>query len=119
MEGGYKKLLVWQEAKNLVVLVYRLTEDFPRHEEFGLKGQMRRAAVSTMSNIAEGWLRRSGKEKLHFLEISEGSLLELESEADVCFEVNYWSAKKKERFDKQKNKVGYLLFKYKKKIQKN
>jgi four helix bundle protein len=119
MEGGYKKLIVWQEAKELVVLVYKLTKNFPKSEEFGLKSQMRRAVISVMSNIAEGWLRRSRKDKLHFLEISEGSLLELESQAEVCLEVKYWDQKKKEIFNKQKDKVAYLLFRYKTKIERN
>lgn len=119
MERGYKKLIVWQEAKVLVVLIYRLTEDFPKSEEFGLKSQMRRAVISVMSNIAEGWLRRSKKDKLRYLEISEGSLLELESQAEVCFEVGYWSEKEKETFDKQAGRAGYLLFKYKRKIEQN
>jgi four helix bundle protein len=119
MEGEYKKLIVWQEAKSLVVLVYELTKNFPKSEEFGLKSQMRRAAISIMSNIAEGWLRRSKKDKLHFLEISEGSLLELESQAEVCLAVGYWNQKKKEIFNKQQNKVAYLLFRYKSKIGKN
>lgn len=118
MEGGYKKLIVWQEAKKLLILVYKLTSNFPKSEEFGLKSQMRRAAVSIMSNIAEGWLRRSRKDKLHYLEIAEGSLLELESEGEVCFEVKYWSKEEKEIFDKQKSKVAFLLFKYKRKIEK-
>lgn len=116
MEGGYKKLIVWQEAKALVLLIYRLTNNFPRSEEFGLKSQMRRAAISVMSNMAEGWLRRSIKDKLHYIEIAEGSLLELESEAEICPEIKYWNKQEKEIFDKQKNKVAYLIFQYKRKI---
>lgn len=117
MEGGYKKLIVWQEAKKLVVLTYQLTNNFPRCEEFGLKAQMRRAAVSVLANLAEGWLRRSIKDKLHFLEIAEGSLLELESEGEVCFEIKYWLQLEKNRFDAQKDKASYLLYKYKKVIE--
>lgn len=116
-QKGYKKLIVWQEAKKLVVLIYKLTEILPRSEDYGLKSQMRRAAVSVLANMAEGWLRRSSKDKLHYLEISEGSLLELETEAEVAFEVKYWSEKHFREFDQQKSKVGYLLFQYKNKIQ--
>ena len=98
-KSGYRNLIVWVESKNLTVLTYRLTEDFPRSEEFGLKGQMRRAAVSVMSQIAEGWLRRSKTDKLYRLEIAEGFLLELESQGEVAREVGYWADKKYEEFD--------------------
>ena len=113
---GYRKLVVWQEAKKLVTAVYRLTENFPRAEDYALKGQMRRAAVSVLANLSEGWLRRSVKDKLHFLEMSEGSLLELEAEAEIAHEVGYWKMTEYEEFDKQRSKVAYLLFRYKQKI---
>lgn len=114
--SGYRKLIVWKEAKNLTVLVYKLTDDFPKNEEFGLKSQMRRAAVSVMSQVAEGWLRSTKKAKLHYLEISEGSLLELESQAEVVKEVDYWNENQYSEFDKQRARVSYLLYKYKSKI---
>lgn len=113
---GYKNLVLWQESKSLTVLVYKLTDSFPKSEEFGLKGQMRRASVSVMSQIAEGWLRKSTKDKLHYLEIAEGSLLEVESQAEVAKEVGYWSEKEYNDFDNQRAKVGYLMFRYKKQI---
>jgi len=116
--SGYRNLLVWLEAKNLTILVYRLTEIFPRSEDFGLKGQMRRAAVSVMSQIAEGWLRRSKKDKLHYLEIAEGSLLELESQGEVAKEVGYWNNEAYERFNNQRAKAAFLLYRYKKQIEK-
>ena len=114
--SGYKNLIVWIEAKNLTVLVYRLTQRFPKSEDYGLKGQMRRASVSVMSQIAEGWLRKSIKDKLHYLEISEGSLFELESQAEVAREVGYWSLDNYNSFNIQRNKVSFLLFRYKKSI---
>jgi four helix bundle protein len=115
--SGYKKLILWQEAKKLTLLVYRLTDKFPPSEVFALRDQMRRAAVSTMSQIAEGWVRRSVKDKLHYLEIAEGSLMELESQAEIPLEVGYWKMSDRDDFDKQRAKVAYLLFKYKSKIQ--
>ena len=116
--SGYRNLIVWREAKNLVVLIYRLTDGFPRSEDFALKGQMRRATVSVMSQIAEGWLRRSKKDKLHFLEIGEGSLLELESHGEVAREVGYWNDEKYKAFDRQRSKVAFLLYRYKLQIEK-
>ena len=111
--SGYRNLIVWIEAKNLTVLVYRLTENFPRSEDFALKGQMRRAAVSVMSQIAEGWLRRSKKDKLHYLEIAEGSLLELESHGEIVKAIGYWDDDKYKEFDNQRVKATYLLYRYK------
>ncbi len=110
--SGYRSLIVWQETKALTVLIYKLTEHFPRSEDFGLKSQMRRASVSVMSQIAEGWVRRSTKDKLHYLEISEGSLLELESQGEVAQAVRYWTKVQYELFDKQRSKTSYLLQRY-------
>lgn len=115
--SGYRNLILWKEAKKLTVLVYQLTDKFPKSEEFGLKSQMRRAAVSVMSQIAEGWIR-SRKGKLHYLEIAEGSLFELESQGEVAKAVEYWSEKDYTKFDKQRAKVTYLLFRYKKGVEK-
>ena len=117
VRSGYRNLIVWVEAKNLVVLVYQLTKDFPKAEEFGLKGQMRRAAISVVSQIAEGWLRRSKRDKLHYLEIAEGSLLELESQGIVAREVGYWSGNEYEQFDAQRARVAFLMYRYKKRIE--
>lgn len=118
MISGYRNLIVWIEAKNLTALVYRLTGNFPRSEEFGLSNQMRRAAVSIMSQIAEGWIRRSKKDKLRYIEIAEGSLLELESQGEITKEIGYWTEKSYQEFDSQRSKVGFILYRYKKQIEK-
>ena len=115
--GGYRNLIVWKEAKNLTVLVYKLTERFPKNEEFGLKIQMRKAAVSVMSQIAEGWLRKSKRGKLYYLEIALGSLLELENQGEVAKAVGFWNENDYLKFDKQRAKVAYLLYRYVKKIE--
>lgn len=117
--SGYRRLIVWQEAKKLALLVYELTEKFPHNEQYGLVSQMRRAAVSVMSNIAEGWLRRSAKDKLRYLEVAEGSLLELESEGEIACDLQYLSTGEYQNFDHQRAKVAYLLFQYKHKISSN
>lgn len=116
-QSGYQKLVVWQEARKLVILVYKLTENFPRSEEFGLKSQLRRASVSILANIAEGWLRKSAKDKIHFLEIAQGSLLEVETEGLVASDIHYWTDDQLQEFNEQKNKVAFLLFRYKSKIE--
>ena len=112
MESGYKKLVVWQEAKNFTVLVYKLTNVFPKTEDYALKDQMRRASVSVLSQISEGWLRSSKKDKLHYLEIALGSLMEVEAQAEVASAVKYWNEDLFRKFDKQRAMVFYLLSRY-------
>ena len=76
----FKELLVWQKGMELAERVYRLTEKFPADERFGLVSQMRRAAVSVPSNIAEGQARQSTREFLQFISHAMGSLVELETQ---------------------------------------
>ena len=85
----YKELLVWQKGMALAKLVYRLTVRFPREEKFGLTSQIRRAAVSVPSNIAEGQARQSTKEFLQFLSHAEGSLAELETQTLLSVELGF------------------------------
>ncbi len=80
---SYKNLIVWQKAMDLVVLVYAITEQFPKAEIYGLTSQMRRCAVSIPSNIAEGRRRNSRKDFCHFLTISFGSGSELETQVEI------------------------------------
>jgi four helix bundle protein len=76
----YQELIVWQKAMELAKAVYQATQNFPKEETYGLRSQMRRAAVSVPSNIAEGQGCGSSKEFLHGLRIGRGSLFELESQ---------------------------------------
>jgi four helix bundle protein len=82
-KASYRDLKVWQMGMDLTVFVYRLTESFPRHEQFGLAQQLRRSAVSIPSNIAEGHGRRAGRQRYNFLEIAMGSLFELETQLEL------------------------------------
>lgn len=84
---SYKDLIVWQKAILLVKEIYLLTANFPKSEMFGLISQMRRAAVSVPSNIAEGHGRRSLKERAQFMSIAYGSALELETQLILCKEI--------------------------------
>lgn len=81
---SYKQLIVWQKSMNLVTQIYVLTKLFPKEETYSLVSQMRRAAVSIPSNIAEGYARRSHKEYLQFYSISYGSALELETQVEIA-----------------------------------
>jgi four helix bundle protein len=72
----FQDLLVWQKAHQFVLSMYRLTDNFPKHEIFGLTSQFRRAAVSVPANIAEGFRKRSKNDKARFMNIAQGSLEE-------------------------------------------
>ncbi len=86
---SYKDLLVWQKGIQLVKKVYQLTQTFPDAEKFGLVSQMRRAAVSIPSNIAEGQARHTRKEFIQFLSHSEGSVAELETQLILGVELGF------------------------------
>lgn len=83
MERGHRGLKAWQEAIALVDLLYAATDSFPAEERYGLTSQIRRAAVSVPSNIAEGFARAGSKELLHFLSIASGSLSELDTLVEI------------------------------------
>ena len=86
---SHKDLMVWQKSMDMVTRLYRLTEDFPPSEKYGLTNQIRRAAVSIPSNIAEGAARYSKKEFAQFLYISLGSLSELETQLEIAENLQY------------------------------
>jgi four helix bundle protein len=109
-DKGYHKLLVWQRARELVKLIYLYTEKFPRSEEFGLKSQLRRAAVSVVLNVVEGYRRKSVKDYLHFLNTADGSLSELEAAIEICLDLELFTQEEFDVIEKKRSEVGYLLF---------
>src|SRR5204862_3643133 len=88
---NFEKLDVWQAAIQFADLVYKITREFPEHERFGLTNQMRRAAVSISSNIAEGSSRSSRTDFARFVEIATGSLFEVVSQAKVSLNQRFLS----------------------------
>ena len=90
--GSYKELKVWNKAIDLVEEIYRLVKMLPQEERFALSDQMRRAAVSIPSNIAEGQERGSTKEFKHFIMIAQGSRAELETQIELCRRLGYLSS---------------------------
>ncbi len=92
MPKCYRDLEVWRLGLDLVETVYRCTAEFPKSEIFGLSAQMRRAAVSIPSNIAEGQARSSSKEFQHFLSIALGSLAELATQFELAHRLGYLDA---------------------------
>ena len=88
---SHKNLIVWQKSMMLVTRIYEMTSTFPHEELFGITSQMRRAAVSIPSNIAEGYGRVYGKETLKFLSNALGSASELETQLEICFRLGFGS----------------------------
>lgn len=89
---SYKDLVVWQKSIVLVKTIYQLTRPFPADERFGLDSQMRRAAVSVPSNLAEGHARNTTDECIQFISHAEGSLAELETQSILAVELNFCTA---------------------------
>ena len=86
---SYKELLIWQKGIKIVILVYKLTKDFPKEEIYALTSQLKRASVSIPSNIAEGFGRQTDKSFNHFLNISRGSLNEVETQLIIAKELQF------------------------------
>lgn len=86
---SHKDLIVWQKSMDLVSGVYKITKKFPDDERFGLTSQMRRSAVSIPSNIAEGRVRRTTKDYIHFLHVALGSSVELDTQLDIALRENF------------------------------
>jgi len=86
---SYRDLIAWQKAMDLSVHVMSLTSQFPREELYGLSQQIRKAAVSVPSNIAEGWGRGSTPDYIRFLRIARGSLCEIETQLLIAVRMNY------------------------------
>ena len=108
-QQGYKKLRVYGYAHELVKMVYRATESFPKSELFGLISQMRRAAVSVIANIIEGHARGSRRELRQFLFIANGSLVELEYYCELALDLGYLSKEQFAQLDEKRRMVGSLV----------
>lgn len=84
----FEKLETWHEAKDLVLHIYKLVAHFPANEQFGLSNQMKRAAVSVASNLAEGGSRTSLKDQAHFSQLAFSSLMEVACQADIALSLS-------------------------------
>lgn len=106
---NYRDLLVWQQAIELVEKIYIVTAQFPKEEVYGLTSQIRRAAVSIPSNIAEGHTRDSLKEYLHFLSIASASLAEVETQLTISKRLNICNAETIEPIEDLADKTLKML----------
>jgi four helix bundle protein len=105
----FTDLIVWKEGHKLAVLIYQTTRKFPKEEMYSLSDQMRRAAVSITSNIAEGFGRQGYKEKIQFYYIAHSSLTELENQLFIAKDVGYLKDDDFEKIMTQTNNVHALL----------
>lgn len=105
----FTDLYAWQEAHKLVLMIYKITKDFPKEELFGLTSQIRRATVSITSNIAEGFSRQSYKEKVQFYCMAQGSNTEVQNQLLVAKDINYITKENFNRIAEQSVKAHKLL----------
>jgi four helix bundle protein len=109
MGRSYKDLVAWQKSMDLVTAIYSATAGFPKEEQFGLTSQVRRAAVSIPSNIAEGQGRLSEKEFRYFLGQSRGSLMEVETQLQIAQNLGYLESAKTSALLQACAEVGRIL----------
>jgi len=107
---NFQELNVWKKAYELTLLIYKETEKFPKSEVFGLSSQLRRAAVSIASNIAEGYQRQHGGEYVQFLSIAFGSCAEVETQLLLCQDLHYLSENNSQILINLLTEVGKMLY---------
>ena len=106
---GYRKLIAYQKAKEIVKRTYKLLKKFPSEERYAMCDQLRRASVSITSNVAEGVNRYSVKDKAHFIEMSYGSLMEVSSQFEIAEELGYITTEDRMSVDELIREVARLL----------
>ena len=113
---NYKELIVWQKSDELAFEVYRITKKLPRDEIYGLTSQLRRAALSVLTNIVEGYARKGDKELARFINISIGSLAEVEYLLEFSKRLGYIIEKDYVKIENLRDEVGKLLWSFYKKL---
>jgi len=106
---GYRRLIAYQKAKEVVKRSYKLLKRFPAEERYAMSDQLRRPSVSITSNIAEGINRYSVKDKSHFIEIAYGSLMEVSSQFEIAEDLGYITSEDRLSMDQQIEEVARLL----------
>src|SRR6266404_2204441 len=109
MVKSYSDLIAWQKAMDLVEEVYKITKGFPKEELYGLVSQMRRAAISVPSNIAEGHSRNGSREFVHHLSIAHGSLSEVETQVEIGRRLGYVTEEQQTRFLQMASETGRII----------
>lgn len=106
---NFEKLSVWQKSRELVAAIYKLTYEFPSNEKYALCNQMQRAVVSVSSNLAEGQSRASAKERVHFIEIAYGSLMETYCQLQLAVDLGYTSTDKLDALRPQFQEIAKMM----------
>lgn len=109
MEKPHKRLNVWKQAVELSLLIYQTTEKFPREERYSITDQMRRAATSIATNIAEGAARKSKREFARFLHMARGSLSELDTQLEIVKRLGYLDDESWGILDARMNEIDKML----------
>ena len=109
MGKPHHKLETWKRSLTLVTEIYRITAQFPSEEKFGLVSQMRRAAVSIPSNIAEGAARNSRKEFINFLHIAQGSIAELETQVIISNKLSFIDSSQKQLLLNEIDEISKMI----------
>jgi four helix bundle protein len=112
MAQSFRDLQVWQRAMQLTVAVYRLTRDFPREEIYGLTSQIRRAAVSVPSNIAEGQGRLNPAEFRQFLGIARGSICEVQTQLEIARSLQFGKRELLDEAESLSHEVGKMIYSF-------
>jgi four helix bundle protein len=111
---NFKELKIWQKSRNFVKDIYILTKQLPKDELFALTSQMRRAAISIPSNIAEGSGRESDKDFSRFLDIANGSAFELESQICIACDLEYYSEEQMDKYLEKVQELQKMIFHFRK-----
>ncbi len=116
MIKNYRELIVWQKAMEMVENIYTLTQSLPKDELFSITNQIRRAAISVPSNIAEGYGRQSKKEYLQFLSIANGSVCEIETQLLLCVRIGYLTEENTKETFQLLSEIGKIITTIKQKL---
>jgi len=114
--SDFRKLLIWQKSMTLVTKIYYSTNNFPKEEIFGLTSQIRRSSISIPSNIAEGSGRESDKDFLRFLNISIGSLFEMQTQLEIAKNITYLNEQEFNNLYEDSREVERMLVSFIKKL---
>jgi four helix bundle protein len=106
---SFKDLVVWRESRSLALEIYKITAKFPSDEKFGLINQLRRASISVSSCIAEGFSRKTNRDKLNFYRMASGSLTELDSQLMIAHDLGFMNDKTYLSVSEQITTVGKLI----------
>lgn len=111
-QNSFRQLIVWQKGKELTMLIYQLTKEFPQEEKFAMTSQLRRCSYSFLANIAEGNAKRHFKDRCNFFNIAQGSLVELDCFTEIAHELHYINCQNYLKLIELINKCAYLLIKF-------